>query len=110
MVAGRHLDLEKSLESQDVKDGQKVVVTKSTREEDTPDPNFIKRPHHSQIKVDPKFEGLNAGSVDALQQLGITDAKIIEVLTKLRNKPNYTSLGEVEKALDILEEEQKVAL
>ena len=55
MVAGRHLDLEKSLESQDVKDGQKVVVTKSTREEDTPDPNFIKRPHHSQIKVDPKF-------------------------------------------------------
>lgn len=107
VVAGRHLDLDKTLEAQEIKEGQKVVVTKQTRDEETPDPNVIKRPHHSQLKVDPKFDGLNAGSVDALQQLGIADNKIIDVLRQLRNKPNYTSLGEVEKALDILEAEQK---
>lgn len=47
--------------------------------------------------------------MDALQKLGIPDDTILRVLEKLRLDKNYTSLGEVDKALDMIHNEHREA-
>lgn len=39
--------------------------------------------------------------------MGIPDSKIFSVLSSMRQYKNYTSLGEVGQALDIMENERK---
>ena len=51
---------------------------------------------------DPKFKHLNAASVNAMKELGIADDKILTSLTYLKRKVDYTSLGEVDRALQLL--------
>jgi len=38
--------------------------------------------------------------------MGIQDEKIFSILSHLRQQKNYSSVGEVERALDILNKEQ----
>lgn len=59
----------------------------------------------AQVHVDP-MSHLNQTSVAALRQLGVADSKIFQVLSSLRQARNYTSVGEVEKALDWINQEQ----
>lgn len=51
------------------------------------------------------FDGLNMYSVTALQQMGYTDERIASALRHLRQQKNYTSLGEVDKAIELLTKE-----
>ncbi len=53
----------------------------------------------SQVNKDP-MSHLNQTSVEAMRQLGLADEKIFQVLSSLRQAKNYTSVGEVQKALD----------
>ena len=54
-----------------------------------------------------KFKGLNRVSVESLMQLGISDEKIISTLQYLKTQKNNTSVGEVDRALDLLDKERK---
>lgn len=57
------------------------------------------------VPVDPMAH-FNQTSVEALRQLGVADTQIFSVLSSLRQSKNYTSVGEVEKALDWINREQ----
>jgi hypothetical protein len=43
--------------------------------------------------------------VMALRTVGVSDEKIFTILSQLRGQKNYTSVGEIERALDLLQKE-----
>ncbi len=42
--------------------------------------------------------------------MGVPDEKIFSILSHLRQQKNYTSVGEVQRALDILNKEQQAMI
>lgn len=48
------------------------------------------------------FEGLNQTSVDALLDMGFGQKDIVEALRYLKKQKNYSPVGEIDRALDIL--------
>ena len=48
------------------------------------------------------FEGFNRTSVDALLDMGFETRQVVEALTYLKKQRNYTPVGEIDKALDLL--------
>ena len=48
------------------------------------------------------YEGLNRTSVQALQEMGFESRQIIEALTYLKKQRNYTPVGEIDRALELL--------
>lgn len=83
-------------------DNSKVIVSKKE-----PDRIEESKEEQSGSQIHPKFKHLNAASVLAMQQMGIPDDKILSSLTYIRRKLNYTSVGEVDKALSLLKQMQE---
>ena len=55
-----------------------------------------------QVMGDP-YEGLNRTSVDALLDMGFEREQIVEALTYLKKQRDHNPIGEIDKALDLLQ-------
>ena len=54
------------------------------------------------------YEGLNRTSVDALLSMGFNQRQVVEALNYLKKQRNYSPVGEIDKALDLLERESQL--
>ena len=48
------------------------------------------------------YAGFARSTVDALLDMGFEQRQIVEVLTYLKNQRGHTTVGELDKALDLL--------
>lgn len=55
------------------------------------------------------FEGLNQTSVNSLLDMGFDSKDIIEALTYLKKQKNYSPVGEIDRALDLLQRSSRKA-
>ena len=54
------------------------------------------------------FNGLNQTSVNALLDMGFETKQIVDALTYLKKQRNYTPVGEIDKALDLLSRDASI--
>ena len=49
-----------------------------------------------------RFANFHQYSVNALLNMGYSENKVFDVLTHLKQQKNYTPVGEIDKAIDLL--------